>query len=280
MSAPLNRQPVASRIKCLRKQFFFNWLRFKILDRLGAGADNSLQRMGPYQVRICRFGDFEYLFRHVFWKMEYFFDTTNPAPVILDCGSNIGISVLFFKTLYPAARITAFEPSPGAFACLRENVARNRLEHVTPHNLALAPKPGNLDLFVPPENPGHLCISGLEGRTPGGRALRVAADVLSRHVTGPVDLVKMDIEGYEAEVLAELEQADRLALISNFIVEYHHHLQPGVDCLSRILDLLERNEFGYHVTCPPKQPYQPGSFQDIMIYAYRRSAPAADVPKK
>lgn len=273
----MRRQPAAGRIKRLRKQFFFNWLRFKILDRLGAGADNSLQRMGPYQVRICRFGDFEYLFRHVFWKMEYYFDTANPAPVILDCGSNIGISVLFFKTLYPAARITAFEPSCGAFACLGENVARNRLKHVTAHNLALAPKAGDLELFVPPENPAHLCTSGLAGRTPGGQAVRVAADVLSRHVTGPVDLVKMDIEGFEAQVLAELEQAGRLALISNLIVEYHHHLQPGEDCLSRTLDLLERNKFGYHLTSPSKQPYPPGAFQDIMIYAYRRPGPAAYV---
>jgi FkbM family methyltransferase len=226
-------------------------------------------RMGPYRVSILSFGDFEYLFRHVFWKMEYYFESKNPAPFILDCGSNIGISVLFFKTLFPNSTITAFEPSAGAFACLQATVLQNSLKGVSLHNLALAGQAGELDFFVPPDNPGHLCMSSAAGRTPGGRAVKVAAVTLSPFVDRPVDLVKMDIEGPETQVLAEMEKTGKLNMVSRLIVEYHHHLTPQDNSFSQILNILERNGFGYHIACPPKQPYLPGTFQDIMIWAYK-----------
>jgi FkbM family methyltransferase len=258
------------KIKEIKKKFFFTWLRLKALDFLKLGADNGIRRMGPYRVSVLSFGDFEYLFRHIFWKMEYYFESENPAPFILDCGSNIGVSVLFFKTLFPAATIKAFEPSPGAFACLQANILQNSLENVSAHNLALAGEAGDLELFVPPENQGHLCTSSAAGRTPGGKAIRVEAVTLSPFVDRPVDLVKMDIEGPETQVLAEMEQAGSLNMVSRLIVEYHHHLTPGDDGLSQILGILERNGFGYHIDSPPKLLYLPGTFQDIMIRAYKR----------
>ena len=258
------------RIRQIRKQFFLTWLRLKALDFLKLGSDHGIRRMGPYRVSILSFGDFEYLFRHVFWKMEYYFESKNPAPFIIDCGSNIGISVLFFKTLFPAASIKAFEPSAGAFACLQANVLQNSLKDVRPHNLALAGQAGKLDFFVPPDNPGHLCMSISAGRTPGGQAVKVRAVPLSSFVDRPVDLIKMDIEGPETQVLAEMEQSGALDSVSRLIVEYHHHMTPQEDSFSQILGILERKGFGYHIACPPKQPYLPGTFQDIMIWAYKK----------
>ena len=49
----------------------------------------------------------------------YRFVTTKEAPVILDCGANIGLSVIYFKQLYPNSKITAFEPDPDVFKVLK-----------------------------------------------------------------------------------------------------------------------------------------------------------------
>jgi FkbM family methyltransferase len=43
-------------------------------------------------------------------------------PVIIDCGGNIGLSVLYFKYLFPNSVITVFEPSPPVFEILKENI--------------------------------------------------------------------------------------------------------------------------------------------------------------
>jgi FkbM family methyltransferase len=45
------------------------------------------------------------------------------TPLIVDCGANIGASVLWFSARYPEAHIVAVEPAPDNFALLRRNCA-------------------------------------------------------------------------------------------------------------------------------------------------------------
>lgn len=47
------------------------------------------------------------------------FVSDNDRPVILDCGSNIGISVLNYKRQYPHSEIVAFEPDPSVIKVLK-----------------------------------------------------------------------------------------------------------------------------------------------------------------
>src|SRR5690348_10496292 len=70
--------------------------------------------MGEYEIR--------WLFRELFLEACYFFQPETDSPIIFDCGSNIGMSLLFFKKLYPNARISAFEPDPYTFVILERNV--------------------------------------------------------------------------------------------------------------------------------------------------------------
>ncbi|WP_348267259.1 FkbM family methyltransferase [Edaphobacter paludis] len=44
-------------------------------------------------------------------------------PLIIDCGANIGASVTWFASRYPAAHIVAIEPAPDNFALLDKNCA-------------------------------------------------------------------------------------------------------------------------------------------------------------
>ena len=51
-------------------------------------------------------------YREIFIQELYRFETSNPAPVIIDCGANCGLSVVYFKQLFPAAKIVAVEADP------------------------------------------------------------------------------------------------------------------------------------------------------------------------
>lgn len=51
--------------------------------------------------------------------------------MILDCGGNIGMSVIWFKQRYPRARITVFEADPQTADLLEENVRTLGLASVT-----------------------------------------------------------------------------------------------------------------------------------------------------
>jgi hypothetical protein len=67
-----------------------------------------------------------FLVNEIFLRRDYAFAPDRDAPVVIDCGSNIGISILFFKKLRPQAKIIGFEPDKKTFELLSRNVAENR----------------------------------------------------------------------------------------------------------------------------------------------------------
>ena len=68
-----------------------------------------------YKIKYLSYPTLITTFREVFIKFDYFFKTNIKQPFIVDCGSNIGLSILFFKMIYPHCRIIAFEPDEEAF---------------------------------------------------------------------------------------------------------------------------------------------------------------------
>ena len=85
-----------------------------------------------------------------------------------------------------------------------------------------------------------------------------------------VDFLKMDIEGAEEKVLRNLLETDKLPLVKEMVLEYHHHLTPDEDRLGTFLEMLERSKFGYQLKAPLAAPFPRGEFQGMLIYGYRR----------
>jgi FkbM family methyltransferase len=215
----------------------------------------------------------KYLFTEIFVKDTYWFHTDAAEPLIVDCGSNIGMSVLYFKMIYPHARVIAVEPSPEAFALLDENVRQNDLNDVTLRQCAVWDADGAIDFYYDPDRPGSLLMSTISERMPKA-SRQVTAVSLSRLIEGPVDFLKMDIEGAELRVLRDLEMHDKLRFIRAMVIEYHHHIEPTADRLSELLHLLERSGFGYQLACDTMHFFKLGHFQDVLIRAYRKEGAA------
>lgn len=52
----------------------------------------------------------------------YKFIANSPNPHIIDCGANLGMSIIYYKQLYPEASIIAFEADEYIFSFLEKNV--------------------------------------------------------------------------------------------------------------------------------------------------------------
>jgi FkbM family methyltransferase len=208
------------------------------------------------------------LFREIFVELDYYFETGRPAPFILDCGSNIGISILFFKALYPQSTIIGFEPARETFGLLSRNVERNALSGVTLHQRAV----GNSDdpiTFFETSVAGSPTASTNVHRD-SNRQVTVEQARLSQFIDREVDFFKLDVEGAEWAVLDDLIATGRLRHIVQMVIEYHHHIDTAVDRFSAFLEQLERHDFGYQIRAVPYGPRQPREFQDLLIYAYRK----------
>lgn len=238
------------------------------LTRLKPGRE---ARVLNYRVRYLDRASFQLLLSEVFFKQEYAFKTESRAPVILDCGSNIGLATLFFKRMFPNARIHAFEPDPDTFSVLNHNIAQNCLRDVSAHNVLLADVDGESSFYVCNEVPGSLMMSRFSDRLQTSREIRVKAVRLSNYIEEPVDLLKLDVEGAEFDILRELLSSGKLALIRRMVIEYHHKIADRPAEMSEFLALLEEAGFEYQIAANCDPVLSENKYQDILVGAYRRS---------
>jgi FkbM family methyltransferase len=213
---------------------------------------------------LCLFGQY----KEIFINQIYSFKTDNPKPVIIDGGSNIGFSLLFFKTLYPDAHIIAFEPDKQAFALLQKNIEHNNISHVELHNNALCDQDTTLTFFYNPERIGDTKMSLYANEN--FSSYPVKAKKLSPFINGPIDCLKLDIEGAELAVIDDLECNNKLHFIKHMIIECHPYLydEKNERRLSKIFEILEKNSFNYLVSAD-YSPLIPKTKQTMLVYAYQ-----------
>jgi FkbM family methyltransferase len=212
---------------------------------------------------------FIWQFKEIFADQSYRFNTSNPHPVIYDCGSNIGLSCLYYHLHYPNARIEAFEPDPVIGALAAQNLAQLQHPGLTLHRQAVWTAHGQLDFYQHDVDGGSL--------KSGAQATKVtveAIDLLERlQAEASIDFLKMDIEGAEAQLIPHIEPV--MAKIQNLFIEYHSYPNEPQQ-MANILEILEKHGFRYYLMTQNRrmQPMVNQARTKAMdyqtnIYAYR-----------
>ena len=128
-----------------------------------------------------------------------------PGMTFVDVGANAGyFTYLAAERVGASGRVISAEPDPVLFAKLTAAVAANGLAHVTPLNIALGREAGELPLSVPPSAWGNRTptLAGADGWDQVRVPVRTLDEVLDEYRVAAVDVLKLDVEGYEGEVLA------------------------------------------------------------------------------
>jgi FkbM family methyltransferase len=244
--------------------------------RLAAGRvrnDGGLVhvRVGDFDVAGFSVSSLAYLHNEIFVKLAYYFRALRPAPLIVDGGSNIGMSVLFFKTLYSDARVLAFEPAEPSHRALVANVETNGLSGVEVHHAALGRENASVRFYEDPDDPATFRMSTRRERI-RGRETTVPQRRLSEFLHEDVDLLKLDVEGAEGDVLDELIESGSITRIGQLVVEYHHQLDPERDFVDAFLERLRSNGFAYRISARERRRDRASAepvFQDVLVYARR-----------
>ncbi len=156
---------------------------------------------------------------------------------ILDIGANIGNHTIFFAKECEARKIYSFEPTQKSFQILKENIRINCLDHmVVAMNVALGAKDSKVDVIVDAKDAGS---NHVEENMDGDIVMKTL-DSLSIH--DRIDFIKIDVEGYEYEVLKGAERSiakDKPHIfIEIFDVNYDkvHQLLShfGYECIERM----------------------------------------------
>lgn len=207
----------------------------------------------------------------LFLEDLYLFKSDTETPYIIDCGANMGLSVLYFKRQYPKAKITAFEPDPGICKLLKKNVETYfHSEDITVYEKAVWTEETTLAFY----SDGGLSGSTVLDFSNTNTTTKVETIDLKKFLTQNVDFLKIDIEGAENTVIFDIEP--QLVNVKNLFLEYHG-IKGEPQNLGEILNLLKRSGFKYYIRVAGETirfPFcreEPKNFnQQLNIFCYRQ----------
>jgi len=163
---------------------------------------------------------------------RYLRERLRPGDVLIDVGANIGYYTLLGSRLVgPAGRVVAIEASPRTFGALRDNIRRNAAQNVRAVNAAASRWRGSVQVFAgTPDNIGGTSIMPRHGAAEATVDAFPLAELLTSDELSAASVIKIDVEGAEADVLRGLlDSAHLLGEETEIIVEVTPDWLTGSD---------------------------------------------------
>jgi len=159
-----------------------------------------------------------------------------PIETIIDLGANIGLATRYFSAAYPSARILAVEPGPENYRMLQRNT-EDLQERVETLRAAFWPREEVLDWSEDPFRDGRSWSQAVGPTSSAERsadraAIEVVTPRAALHRLGVerADLVKIDIEGAEAEFFTSAQSTKELTDMARAVaIEVHGETIDPVD---------------------------------------------------
>ena len=180
---------------------------------------------------------------------EIFLENISPGDVVIDVGSNIGdYTLIASKKVGDSGKVLSFEPLSETFLTLNRNLQLNEITNCMFFQKAVGEKPGLANLYKNnlSGTMGHL-DSSLNGKDLIKRdEIEVVTidDVLTSEHIDTVNMIKIDVEGFEHEVLLGCLQSFKENKIKKILCEVHFkYLESKGKSEEAIYDLLREHNF-------------------------------------
>ena len=150
--------------------------------------------------------------KHILFFMRDYFQRVGEPGVFVDVGANVGHHTLFMSQF--AELVCAFEPYPLVRDKMEEKIRMNLLENVRIFPFGLGQRDESLPFYAPRET--HLGTGTFVGKACQGAEtamefpVRNGDKVIEEGAIGGIRLIKIDVEGFEREVLRGLSNTLRI----------------------------------------------------------------------
>ena len=165
------------------------------------------------------------------------------GTTFLDIGANIGVFSLVAELNPNIVAIHAFEPDLETYKFLEKNVSRSRSNRIFMHNHAIGKNKGQALLT---KHAGHSGISRIENNSNDNSGTHSIITMINHNYLNTIFkkdsgtyFIKIDVEGYEFEVLETLAIANLFPNIQAFFVEFDQNMGK----VQQVEDFLKENNF-------------------------------------
>jgi FkbM family methyltransferase len=152
---------------------------------------------------------------------EFLWRLIRKGDTCMDVGANIGfVTLIMAAKCTPSGRCISFEADPSLFDQLVENISRNEISHITPVNAAVSDNNGLISFIKAGESNmglGRVVIQ------PTSSSVQIPAVRLDNYFARLdfVRVLKIDVEGYELQVLKGMSAALEAKKVENVVFEEH-----------------------------------------------------------
>jgi FkbM family methyltransferase len=219
--------------------------RSRSFDIEGVSSDDHIYN------KICQTQKFYEIFLLEYInRIKSFFPSHQGKLVAVDIGANIGNHAVYLST-FVADHLIAFEPNPDVLPYLRQNLAANGCK-CTVYAVALGSHEGKGAMAMPEGKSDNIGSAKVDvAQTEGSIEIKTLDSIIGTWRTDeenkppsslPIGLIKIDVEGMEAEVLrgatstiksdtphifAEAATPQELERISNLLAPLGYRKMPG-----------------------------------------------------
>ncbi len=186
-----------------------------------------------------------YTVDEVFMSDFYKFNSENKKPVIIDCGANIGLSVLYFKHTHPESVIYAFEPDTKNYNYLAENVKSFGWEKSVFIYKQLVSDTAGFEYFEELGNAGSKIVNENQQNSNTSKIEKIRLKDFLTALSCQIDFLKLDIEGSEFDVIPDLKEL--FPKIKKMYIEFHSDVNNFPEMYEYIQKHLG-NDFNFQIS--------------------------------
>lgn len=128
-------------------------------------------------------------------EMLTYIEHLSLSGIYVDIGAYIGTHSIFFSEICNSSKVIAYEPMQCSYDVLKENTIN--YSKIEIHNIAIGSKIGKCSMNIVKENTGMSNVSSVET----GDISMTTLDINLCNIKNKIDVIKIDVEGYEFEVL-------------------------------------------------------------------------------
>ena len=195
-------------------------------------------RLGKWTINCLYNRHIGFLVKEIFVEEVYSTKKNVEINKILDLGSNIGLSVAYFKMRFPCAVLQAYEPDKNSYDLLQKNVQENEWKNVSSYETAVSDNNGFLFAEIQEEKASVNSNFATVGKEEAGVSAKDIVEILQECF----DIIKIDIEGGEWKVLKKIIQHQLISKANNWFIEFHD-LENNKKQFEEILNCFKENGF-------------------------------------
>ena len=194
---------------------------------------------GKWKISCLHNDHIGFLVKEIFVEEVYALNKNEEVFKILDLGSNIGLSIAYFKMRFPDAAIEAYEPDKNSFKLLRKNSMENNWKKVLINEKAVSDENGFLFAAQQDEKASVNSNFSTAGKD---ESSKVVAKDISEILQQTFDIIKVDVEGGEWRIFKKIIDHQLISKANNWFVEFHQ-IEKNKKQFEEILNSFQQNGF-------------------------------------